>query len=374
MYFLFLSSLLLLPLPPVGATPAKPCVEADCKLPNCRCASTNIPGGLQPSQTPQIVTISFDDGLRVEDYEGFYSKFLKGRTNPNGCPILMTHFVSHNNTDFALAEDQFSKGHEIAEHASLLGTSVSELAEEMADLRVILEAWADIPTAYTVGYRTRSPSANHVAALYETKFTYDASMPTNGTMYWPFTLDYKSPLCSSPAVCPNESYPGLWLLPGIVYRQKSGIPCVEINACVFPPPKTEGEWIELLIDNFNKHYKGNRAPYEVHATPAWFFMQGNPLEAFNTFLDIIQRLPDVYIVTQSQMLAWVRSPTPLTKVKDFQPWQCPTRPPPRCSYKNEKVCYYGDDKTLRTCVQTCPPCWPNIGDPYGQCTREGHQL
>ena len=62
-------------------------------------------------------------------YERFYSKFLVGCKTPNGCPILMTHFVSHNNTDFALAEDQFSAGHEIAEHSSLMGATVSELAE-----------------------------------------------------------------------------------------------------------------------------------------------------------------------------------------------------------------------------------------------------
>lgn len=33
---------------------AEECVEAFCKLPNCRCSSTNIPGNLAPRDTPQV--------------------------------------------------------------------------------------------------------------------------------------------------------------------------------------------------------------------------------------------------------------------------------------------------------------------------------
>ena len=240
----------------------------------------------------------------------------------------------------------------------------------MIDLRTILQAWADIPAKYTVGYRTLVPSANAIEALFQSNFIYDASMPTNGPLYWPFTYDYKSPLCTFPAVCLNNSYPGLWELPEIDYKQKDGTPCIEINACVYPAPTTEEGWFELLMDNFENHYYGNRAPFEVHATPAWYFMTGNPLQAFNTFLDKIQSLPEVYIVTQSQMLAWVRSPTPLSKVKAFQPWQCPKRPAPRCSYKDEKTCTYdlpSQQRVFQACIDTCPKCWPDLGDPLGEC-------
>ena len=85
--------------------PAQPCVESQCKLPDCRCAETDIPGGLSTSDTPQIVAISFDDGVRVIDYESYYSKVFNGRKNPNGCPIGLTLFVSHDYTDYALVED-----------------------------------------------------------------------------------------------------------------------------------------------------------------------------------------------------------------------------------------------------------------------------
>ena len=100
-------------------------------------------------------------------------------------------------------------------------------------------------------------------------------------------------------------------------------------------------------------------------------MQGNPLEAFNAFLDKIQSLPEVYIVTQSQMLAWVRSPTPLSKVKEFQPWQCPKRPAPRCSYKAEKTCTYdlpSQQRVFQACIDTCPKCTKVRGEP--SCNRK----
>ena len=373
---LLLSSLLLLlPLPPVGATPAKPCVEADCKLPNCRCASTDIPGGLPPNQTPQIVTISFDDGLRVEDYERYYSQFLNGRKNPNGCPIPLTFFITHNYTDYALTEDLFSAGHEAADHSVThreepwwLNASVADLTAEIVDMQTILLAWANIARSNVIGYRAPylATSENEIKALYDSNFTYECSM-TTPTMYWPFTLDYKSPICTSPATCPVNSYPGLWILPNIQYKQKNGPVCPMLDACT--KPTTEQEWLDFLLDNFFAHYHGNRAPFGLYAHSAWFYLfnQGR-LQALEAFLDKIQSMPDVYIVTQSQMLAWVRSPTPLSKVKDFPPWQCAPRPPPRCSYKNEKTCTFSGTEILHSCVQTCPRCWPNIGDPYGKCT------
>lgn len=34
---------------------AKNCDPELCQVPNCRCFSTDIPGGLQPSETPQVI-------------------------------------------------------------------------------------------------------------------------------------------------------------------------------------------------------------------------------------------------------------------------------------------------------------------------------
>ncbi len=34
--------------------PSQPCKPELCQLPDCRCSSTEIPGGLDPRNTPQV--------------------------------------------------------------------------------------------------------------------------------------------------------------------------------------------------------------------------------------------------------------------------------------------------------------------------------
>ena len=190
-------------------------------------------------------------------------------------------------------------------------------------------------------------------------------------MYWPFTLDYKSPICNEPATCPENSYPGLWLIPNILYKQKNGFICAMLDACT--SPQTEQEWVDFFMDNFNKHYNGNRAPFGIYSHSAWFYYGSQRMNAMNAFLDKLANMTDVYLVTHAQLIQWMRSPTPISQLKDFSPWKCSERPAPRCSYKNP-TCRktYTSDQTLQdfvSCTSPCPSCWPRYGDPRGNCTK-----
>lgn len=40
------------------------------------------------------------------------------------------------------------------------------------------------------------------------------------------------------------------------------------------------------------------------------------------FLDTINAMKDVFIVTNWQALQWVRDPTPLSRINSFQPFHC----------------------------------------------------
>lgn len=40
------------------------------------------------------------------------------------------------------------------------------------------------------------------------------------------------------------------------------------------------------------------------------------------FLDFINSMQDVWIVTNWQALQWVRDPTPISRINNFQPFQC----------------------------------------------------
>lgn len=45
---------------------APSCDPNTCKLPNCLCPSLSPPGGLNPKDVPQFVTITFDDSIQPE--------------------------------------------------------------------------------------------------------------------------------------------------------------------------------------------------------------------------------------------------------------------------------------------------------------------
>jgi hypothetical protein len=51
----------------------------------------------------QIVYLTFDDAFTKLAMETYYSRIFDGQyTNPNGCPITATHFLTHQSTDYAL--------------------------------------------------------------------------------------------------------------------------------------------------------------------------------------------------------------------------------------------------------------------------------
>ena len=104
-------------LPKPGGVPI-PCDEQlHCRLPKCFCDAENIPGGLVREETPQMVMITFDDDVNSENI-GLYNRLFRfNRTNPNGCPITGTFFVSDAWTDYRLVAELYQQGHEIASHS-----------------------------------------------------------------------------------------------------------------------------------------------------------------------------------------------------------------------------------------------------------------
>ena len=327
------------------------------------------------SQTPQIVTIGMDDAIRVIDYEQYYSRFLNGHRNPNGCPIQGTFFVSHDNTDYSLMEEVVSEGHEIADHSvthRLPPTwweeaDVGNLTREIADMKTICERWGNVPKDTIRGFRVPylSVSENELKALHNENFLYEASMPSRAP-YWPFTLDYKSPLCESPAVCPDEAYPGLWVVPTPFLDQPNGPVCGMLDSCVIP--QNREDWFNLLQSNFLRHYTGgNKAPFGLYMHASWFYHPGDRLQALNDFLSYLETLNDVFVVSHQKLLDWVRNPTPLSEINDFDPWRCPSLPPPRCAYQTSTRCTFDLDQTRvhQACDSDCPVVQPALGNPLG---------
>lgn len=75
-----------------------------------------------------------------------------------------------------------------------------------------------------------------------------------------------------------------------------------------------------IIFNSNLRFP-SRAPFGLFYHAAWF-TQPHHKEGFIKFLDTINAMNDVWIVTNWQALQWVRDPTPISRVTSFQPFQC----------------------------------------------------
>ncbi|XP_034666362.1 uncharacterized protein LOC117900202 isoform X6 [Drosophila subobscura] len=351
------------PQPTPDKTAAK-CRKDVCLLPDCYCGGRDIPGGLNVTQTPQIVLITFDDAINPINIDIYAELFNnKTRKNPNGCPWRATFYLSHEWTDYGMVQDLYADGHEMASHtvSHSFGEQFSQKkwTREIAGQREILAAYGGVKLSDVRGMRAPflSVGGNKMyKMLYDSNFTYDSSMPVyeNRPPSWPYTLDYKIfHDCMIPP-CPTRSYPGVWQVPMVMWQDLNGGRCSMGDACSNP---SDAEGVtKMIMKNFERHYTTNRAPFGLFYHAAWF-TQPHHKEGFIKFLDAINAMPDVWILTNWQALQWVRDPTPISRINSFQPFQCDySDRPKRCN--NPKVCNLWHKSGVRY-MKTCQPC-PDI--------------
>ncbi|XP_055644926.1 mucin-2 isoform X2 [Toxorhynchites rutilus septentrionalis] len=357
----------LYPQPTPDKTAAK-CRKDVCLLPDCYCGGKDIPGDMQVEQVPQIVLLTFDDSVNDLNKQLYQDLFERGRVNPNGCPISATFYVSHEWTDYSQVQNLYADGHEMASHtvSHSFGEAFSpkKWAREVAGQREILSAYGGVKLEDVRGMRAPflSIGGNKMfKMLHDFNFTYDSSMPVyeNRPPSWPYTLDYKIfHDCMIPP-CPTKSYPGVWEVPMVMWQDLNGGRCSMGDACS-NPPDAENVY-KMIMKNFERHYTTNRAPFGLYYHAAWF-TQPHHKEGFIQFLDAINSMKDVFIVTNWQALQWVRDPTPMSRMNSFQPFQCNySDRPKRCN--NPKVCnlwHKSGVRYMRTC-QPCPEIYPWTG-------------
>ncbi|KQS69892.1 uncharacterized protein LOC6542325 isoform X6 [Drosophila erecta] len=350
------------PQPTPDKTAAK-CRKDVCLLPDCYCGGKDIPGELPVESIPQIVLLTFDDSVNDLNKQLYTDLFEKGRVNPNGCPITATFYVSHEWTDYSQVQNLYADGHEMASHtvSHSFGEQFSQKkwTREIAGQREILAAYGGVKMSDVRGMRAPflSVGGNKMyKMLYDSNFTYDSSMPVyeNRPPSWPYTLDYKIfHDCMIPP-CPTRSYPGVWQVPMVMWQDLNGGRCSMGDACSNP---SDADGVtKMIMKNFERHYTTNRAPFGLFYHAAWF-TQPHHKEGFIKFLDAINAMQDVWIITNWQALQWVRDPTPISRINSFQPFQCDySDRPKRCN--NPKVCNLWHKSGVRY-MKTCQPC-PDI--------------
>ncbi|XP_013392573.1 uncharacterized protein LOC106160500 [Lingula anatina] len=349
-YILFIltaSCLLLRELRPVAcydliSGPLAPCTERFCQPPACRCPSPNPPNNLNPSAVPQMVIVSFDLAVTAYVASFFEQLFPIDIINPNGCPIAATFFVpDQERTDYNAVRQLYARGHEIASNSQsrrqppLWWNSASYLdyVYEIYGQRINLETGTDIPEGKITGMRVPylQPGGNNMyRMLRDYNFTYDSSMVTGPTSahnyavfppFYPFTLDIppNNTLCDIyPSNCPNASYPGLWEIPINRMYGTDGQGCAMMDDCKVTT--SDDTFNVLLAQFFSEYYNRKRAPYGLYFQGKWL-ENNQAFDGLKRFIRYINKMDDVFFVTSSQVIEWMKQPTPLSQINSFAPWR-----------------------------------------------------
>ncbi|XP_043272013.1 chitin deacetylase 8 [Venturia canescens] len=358
---------------------AEPCIPDKCKLPSCKCSTTESESSIPTAKIPQIIMSSFDDGVNPITY-GKFNESLFGRKNPDGCPIGVTHFLSHEYTDYSKVLDLWLRGHEIALHSVTHNANIPNywrdmnltvFKKEFGDMRTMANNFGLIPMSEMRGVRIPflQPSGDvSFQGLEELGLSYDSTLPTRAYVdppMWPYTLEYATHQDCQIEPCPTASFPGVWEVPMVMWFDQQGVGCSMVDSCVNIPTDAPSitNWI---IEQFNRHYKTNRAPFPIFMHAAWFLRNPENFKAYVNFVEYAQSLPDVYFVTVNKTIEWIKNPKSLDNKKPFGECTVNKAPgtckPLGCSLPTST----GDVRWFVSCAKVCPRNYPWLGNPLGE--------
>merc|ERR1712083_350221 len=178
---------------------------------------------------PQMITLTFNGAVNIDNIGIYQDIFKEERLNPNGCQAKGTFFVSHKYTNYSAVQELHRKGHEIGVFSITsmdkprywTDGSYDDWLGEMAGDRLIIERWANITDGSVIGVRApylRVGGNTQFAMMNESYFPYDSSItaPLAAVPIWPYTLHHNIPhSCHSNndalGGCPTEPFP-LWEL------------------------------------------------------------------------------------------------------------------------------------------------------------------
>ncbi|KAJ8936773.1 hypothetical protein NQ318_008989 [Aromia moschata] len=327
------------------------CDSAECQLPYCFCSKdgTLVPGGINPEQTPQMILLTFDGAVNLNNYDHYRKVFNHKRLNPNGCEILGTFFISHEYSNYHMIQELASEGHEIATETISLQNGLEDKGYEEWVGEMVLEEFG---------------------------YIYDSSIgvPALPIPVWPYTLDYKIPHECKSGTCPTKSFPGVWEVPLNTHYVEGfeGGHCPYLDQCVLHNHDAE-DVFQWLQEDFLRYYDQNRAPYMMPFHTNWFSIKELE-QGLQKFLNWVGTLPDIWFVTTTQALTWMTDPKPVKELNNYEPWDCRKKtniPPLPCKNSNKCALSFKrpelnitDTRYLETCVE-CPNKYPWLGDASG---------
>lgn len=371
---------------------ADKCDTSQCVLPDCYCSAdgTQVPGSIEVQQVPQMITITFNGAVNIDNIDIYQTIFKDDVLNPNGCSIKGTFFVSHKYTNYSAVQDLHRKGHEIGVFSIThkddpdywTKGSYDDWLAEMAGDRLIIERFANITDGSIIGVRApylRVGGNTQFQMMNDQFFVYDASIvaPLSLVPVWPYTLLYRMPhKCPGNGNnCPSRSHP-IWELPineldrrddPTFDEQLSGCHLVSSCSNIY-----EKEQFKSLLDhNLNRHYQTNRAPLSLSFDTAWLQINKGFVYVLRDWItEQLATHSDIYFVTELQVIQWMQNPVDTNSLRDYTDWKdkCDVKGQPFCRLPNPCSLTTrelpGETIRLHTCLE-CPNNYPWLLDPTG---------
>ncbi|KAK7487587.1 hypothetical protein BaRGS_00021137 [Batillaria attramentaria] len=304
--------------------------DDNCSPPDCRCWNDQaIPGGLETSETPQVVLVTFEYAINSA-YIDPYRAIFENTVNPNNCPAVGTFFVQETNTQMDLVKELHDAGHEIGV-TTIDGTNPETEEQWVSNLQQVKAAVvaAGVPEPDVVGVRAPQlmpGGLNEFTALAQEGFLYDASCSTSrfdgdqSELLWPYTYDFApGPSCDS-GEGPEAEFPGRWQIL-VADLEFQGTKCASPQACI--GVTTERDAFDLFYNSFIKHYEGTRSPFMIVINADWALTPFK-LEGTRQFVEYVRAaFEDTWVLSVSQALEWVRNPVNnANATSGYSPWAC----------------------------------------------------
>lgn len=261
--------------------------------------------------------------------------------------MASTYFVSLNYTNYTLLTQSHANNYlELADHTMY---HVGEAPDdEISGNLVAQNALGGIPFKDIIGFRSPylNYSANTLNSLHKMGFTYDSSAsssvpPTskNTDAFWPYTVDngMANDCDTVQGICGGAiSLPGQWEIPmyAIFGLDSSGAldptkPHLMDPYLDTPDPKVYLSWLKA---NFLAHYNGQKQPFglyfhPIHLATTYPGVKADTgmIDATNQFLDWAtanSSMKNVWMVTNKQLLAWMKNPVPASQLNTLPEFQC----------------------------------------------------
>ncbi|KAH9364326.1 hypothetical protein HPB48_001287 [Haemaphysalis longicornis] len=335
---------------------------------------------------PQFVTLTFDGAVNVNNMP-FYRELLKdsGRKNKqNQCAIKATFFLTGEYLDYEAVNELHRWDNEIAVKSISqrtdpnywLSINSTQWAQEVVGQRTMLKAFANVPTSDVNGFRgpfLRTGGDEGFKMLHKNSL-YDSTLVhprvRGEPPVYPYTMDYgfRRPcnvqrnvchfFCTVQTVLSNIRHtepcrPGGW------YRVTTCTKQNELLGMHFSP-------VDKLLSNFDEFYTTNRAPFPLFIHQG-YLKHPERKAGYLQFLDWLLQKDDVYLVTASEVLRFMKNPEPLsayakracTNRSNSGPSNC--LKPNGCTYKNTPTGY---ERFMKTCSK-CPKNYPWVNNPLG---------